>query len=393
MAKDPKRRKVDETIFIYFGTGIEIINSTFPSDLEVSYVTWETKMVSGLSFGEQHLEAKKRIDTDLNLLQATEFISKNAPYFMKQKGVDYLWIFSHRFNGKMCSEVNIESFTAIMKICIEDIDITHCTEGPSHHFQLLPFIYANPFLKEKYDYYVQHYSSNWNSEKKDEIIKLRDTLTQVMDGVILKCDARQFSYGNNPDEFDMINEKVKRQRILFSLNTVPLYDNCVIDVADQFHANPLQFAENVTNLKLTTSAVYPFIFRGIPDLLCKREQITCIMPSYNNTVEHVLIETKHSSTASTLSTHKLYSLPIKLGELISQLYIIASGRAIRNFLNDGEWKMEHATATGLFYNHSHFYKCVLTLSSLVDTTPCCRIKPFSPCVVEENICHIIHSLF
>ena len=61
----------------------------------------------------------------------------------------------------------------------------------------------------------------------------------------------------------------------------------------------------------------------MPDLLCKYTSRAIVMSQEIDNVEYVLIETKHTSSVTALDKCSFYSLPTKLAELLTQLYVLA----------------------------------------------------------------------
>ena len=84
-----------------------------------------------------------------------------------------------------------------------------------------------------------------------------------------------------------------------------------------------------------------------------------------------------------------------MGELMSQLYVIACGRFIRNFIDTGSCNYQQAIATGLYYNQGHFYKCSVSvplLSDVVGQKMTVTITPFLQTATVEVVCYMLNSL-
>lgn len=376
----------EQGFYVYFGSGIIILPSELPKDRLLKHVSWTTEMSCGKTFQDIHPEIKRMITDDLALLHGIKLLSGSiAEYFIKQKTKD-IWIFGHEFSGKTFSSTDIDDFVPIVEFEITDPDLKSCQNGMEHHFKLLPCIYSNATLVTKYKVID---TTGWEEDSKSTLLSLKNELYQVLNGAILRCNAKQFSYSRMPGELQIFDESVKRERLLFCLNMLPKFEN---HSSSEFNSS-LSFVENISALRINNKSEYPFILRGIPDILYRKESV--ITTSMEDDLQHIVIEAKHFSVASTLSKTNAITLalPRKLGELISQLYVVSCSRLLLKYMQRDRFDIEECTAVGLFYSSNQFYKCQIKIGFLDRATAIkCSLMQLDPTSSLEVLCYMFNSL-
>ena len=298
-----------------------------------------------LYFGMQFYFQKSKKKPEMDLLQidrsygmnfnlftrfdAKKFSSQIDPYYGQYGDSNvYYCIYDKKINF---SDASLSFFEEHATISVES-DLSSCEEGIMHHSSFVAAYRTNQEI------YQRDYESLAHCQK--------DLLQSVLNGTIRKRDAKEFTWENEPNE-DLISfETTWRRRLFHVLSNI--YD-CVIDTSEQHHTNANKFLQDL--LPGIKNKRRPFIFSGVPDILCNKKLICTL--SKTGDLERDIIELKRTEESNS-------RLPNKIAELFAQMYVMICSQIIKSAVENGNLEQTFRT-NGIFYERFRLYFVTMTI--------------------------------